>query len=295
VVNISATATPGNHFVNWTGDVTDPNASSTTVTVDGNKTVTANFEVDIITYTLTMAVSGSGSTDPAVGDHTYDSGTVVNISATATPGNHFVNWTGADVSTIDDVTAADTTITMSGDYSITANFELIPPPIGLLRVQTVPAVPTRIFVDGIPRNDWGLNWVKMPVGTYMLSFSDVYNYDVPETVTVNYYPGDKGVVQYLTEPIHIYANTVTEVIVNFVQLGNLRVETSPPLPATIYCNGNPIDDWAFWSNIEPGEYIISFETLDGYLTPPPIIVTVTAGAGTHVVGNYIDGTSQVVP
>jgi len=38
----------------------------------------------------------------------------------------FVEWTG-DVGTIADVYAAETTITMKGDYSITANFERIPP------------------------------------------------------------------------------------------------------------------------------------------------------------------------
>jgi hypothetical protein len=168
---------------------------------------------------------------------------------------------------------------------------------GLLRVETRPAVPTRIYLDGIQRNDWGLNWVKMPVGSYMLSFSDVYYYNIPATVTINYYPGSIGNVQSLNAPINIYPDTVTEVIVNFEQLGDLRVETynTDGLPATIYCNGVPMDDWGFWCNIEPGEYTISFESLSGKLTPPPITVTVNAGAGTHVIGDYSNGTSQVVP
>ena len=41
-------------------------------------------------------------------------------------GYRFVEWTG-DVGTIADVYAAATTITMNGDYSITANFEEVPP------------------------------------------------------------------------------------------------------------------------------------------------------------------------
>ena len=40
----------------------------------------------------------------------------------ADEGYRFVNWTG-DVGTIANVNAASTTITMNGDYSITANFE----------------------------------------------------------------------------------------------------------------------------------------------------------------------------
>jgi hypothetical protein len=46
---------------------------------------------------------------------------VVNLVATPGAGYYFVNWTG-NVSTIADVYAAATTITMNGDYSITANF-----------------------------------------------------------------------------------------------------------------------------------------------------------------------------
>jgi hypothetical protein len=61
-----------------------------------------------------------------VGTHTYDAGTVVNLTATPNAGYDFVNWTG-NVSTIADDEDATTTITMNGDYSITANFEEEPP------------------------------------------------------------------------------------------------------------------------------------------------------------------------
>jgi hypothetical protein len=57
---------------------------------------------------------------------TYDTGTVVNLVATPEEGYRFDEWTG-DVGTIADVHAATTTITMNGDYSITANFEEVPP------------------------------------------------------------------------------------------------------------------------------------------------------------------------
>ena len=119
VIPIKANAAPGWKFVNWTGtEVADPNSANTTVTVNANKTVTANFEVS--EYSLTMAVNapGDGTTTPAVGVHKYNAGTVVNIKATPNLGNEFVNWTG-DVA---NPNSASTTVTMNDNKVVTANF-----------------------------------------------------------------------------------------------------------------------------------------------------------------------------
>jgi len=187
---------------------------------------------------------------------------------------------------------ANTIIT--GTYVLGANV-VAPVPHGLLRVQTSPAVPTTIFLNGIQRDDWALNWVQLAPGSYSLSFKDAYNYATPTSVTVNYYPGTLGNVQPLTSPIVITDGVVTEVIANFTLLGNLRVETSPATAATIFVNGQPMDDWAVWTNIAPGSYTISFQQVTGLLTPPPITVTVISGQLTHVTGNYTLGTTSVVP
>jgi len=70
----------------------------------------------------TLKTGGGSVTTPGEGTFTYDEGTAVNLVATPDAGYRFVNWTG-DVDTVADVNAASTTITMNGDYSITANFE----------------------------------------------------------------------------------------------------------------------------------------------------------------------------
>jgi alpha-tubulin suppressor-like RCC1 family protein len=130
VISISATPAGGYHFVNWTGNVgsvANVNAASTTITINGNYSITANLEQTAVTYyTLTMAATGGGTINPAVGQHSYAAGTVVPIIASAAGGYYFVNWTGS-VGTIANVNAASTTITMNGNYSITANFAVIPP------------------------------------------------------------------------------------------------------------------------------------------------------------------------
>ena len=86
VVDIKAIPALGFRFVNWTGDVADPGSASTKVRMDGDKTATANFAPR--NYTLTMAVNpdDGGTTDPAVGDHIYDPGTVVGFAQTIKAG-----------------------------------------------------------------------------------------------------------------------------------------------------------------------------------------------------------------
>jgi len=79
---------------------------------------------EITEYNLTISSTEGGSvTTPGQGTEsfTYDEGEVVNLLAEPDEGYEFVNWTG-DVGTVADVNAASTTITMNGNYSITANF-----------------------------------------------------------------------------------------------------------------------------------------------------------------------------
>ena len=126
VVSLVANPLNGYYFVSWTGNVStvaNVNAASTTITMTDNCSITANFKnIPVTYYTLTMAVNGSGSTSPSVGQHTYAAGTVVSITATAASCYRFINWTG-DVGTVGNVNTASTTIRMNGAYSITANFE----------------------------------------------------------------------------------------------------------------------------------------------------------------------------
>jgi len=123
-VNLAAKADEGYQFINWTGDVNtipDDNAATTTITMNGDYSITANF---VAVYELTISSTDGGEViTPGEGTFTYDAGTVVSLVAEAGESYHFTQWTG-NVSTIADVNAATTTITMNGDYSITAIFAL---------------------------------------------------------------------------------------------------------------------------------------------------------------------------
>jgi hypothetical protein len=79
-----------------------------------------------VQYQLTISSTEGGSvTTPGEGTFTYDAGAVVDLVAVSEGGYRFVNWAG-DVATIA-CQCHSTTITMNGDYSIKAFFELKPP------------------------------------------------------------------------------------------------------------------------------------------------------------------------
>ena len=124
VVTLVAVADGCHEFVNWSGDVdtiADVYSASTNITVDADKSVTANFAV--LSYNLTVGSTDGGEvTTPGEGAFTHDCGTVVDLVAEADECCRFANWTG-DVDTVGNTTAAVTTVTINGDCSITANFE----------------------------------------------------------------------------------------------------------------------------------------------------------------------------
>ena len=121
IVTLTAVADECYEFVNWTGaTVGDPYSATTTITMDGAKSVTANFAM--LSYDLAAdSTEGGQVTTPGEGTFNYDCGTVVDLVAEAEVGYRFVEWIG-NVGTIADIDAAETTITMNDAYTITANF-----------------------------------------------------------------------------------------------------------------------------------------------------------------------------
>jgi hypothetical protein len=130
VVSLNATPDNGYQFVRWTGDVYtvgNVHASETIITVNGDYSIMADFEVlPPVQYSLNIIGPAHGSvTAPGEGRFIYEGGTVVNLVAKPASGYEFARWTG-DVDTIANVNAASTTITMNEDYYICAHFREIP-------------------------------------------------------------------------------------------------------------------------------------------------------------------------
>jgi hypothetical protein len=141
-VTIVAEADVGSHyrFVEWTGDVVTiaaPQAASTNITMNDSYSIAANFELEAGWNSLTISTTSGGSiAEPGQGTFVYQDGSIVALIAQPDEGYEFVRWTG-DVENIADINAAQTSITMNGSYSITANFESWhPEPVALLIVSS---------------------------------------------------------------------------------------------------------------------------------------------------------------
>ncbi|HEX3729607.1 MAG TPA: hypothetical protein VHV47_07365, partial [Opitutaceae bacterium] len=91
--------------------------ASTTVVMNGNYTVTADF-VQQATLTIAQVTGGS-----ATGGGTFDIGSVQTIAATPNNPWTFGSWSGANIA---NAGAASTTITLTGDETISPSFTANP-------------------------------------------------------------------------------------------------------------------------------------------------------------------------
>ena len=118
MVEVTAVPNLGYAFGSWGGDLSG-SANPTTITMNGNKNVTASFNPGT-TYTLvTNATNGSVSLNPPGG--VYSPGTQVTLTPNPANGYTFGSWSG-DLNG----SASPVVITMNGNRTVTANFTELP-------------------------------------------------------------------------------------------------------------------------------------------------------------------------
>ncbi len=129
LVTVTANPSSGYEFDHWNGDGTG-STTSIDITMDSDKTVTAHFTEIVERYTLTTSVdpSGGGTVSLSPSGGTYDEGTTVTVTASASSGYVFDHWSG-------DAGGSSTSIdvTMNNDKSIVAHFTAVnqPPSVSL--------------------------------------------------------------------------------------------------------------------------------------------------------------------
>ena len=118
---LALTPSPGTGelFSGWSGDLTGSD-NPATIVIDANKTVTATFIRKTVTLTTqVVSLDGGGNILPDVGSYSYLWGDEVTVSANPDGNSVFAGWSGSLTGM-----ANPATITMNGDQTVTANFEL---------------------------------------------------------------------------------------------------------------------------------------------------------------------------
>ena len=112
-VSLTATPSSGYSFSGWSNGST---ANPLTVTLNSNTSITANFQVIVNSYTLTVSAAEGGSVSSEGGE--YEEGTEVTITATPNEGYEFTGWSDGD-------TSLERLISVSENLTLTAEFERI--------------------------------------------------------------------------------------------------------------------------------------------------------------------------
>jgi len=111
-VSLTATPNSGYSFSGWSNGST---ANPLTVTLNSNTSITANFQVIVNSYTLTLT-AGEGGTVTGGGE--YEEGTDVTITASSNYCQQFVSWSDGDSNN-------PRIVNIDSDLNLNANFESI--------------------------------------------------------------------------------------------------------------------------------------------------------------------------
>jgi len=117
-VQLTALAATSYTFSSWSEGASG-STNPVTITMNGNKNVTANFTQSNQQYTLTINISpsGVGSVTKNPNKETYTQGETVQLTAIANPDYIFSNWSEDASGSTNPVT-----ITMNDNKTVTANF-----------------------------------------------------------------------------------------------------------------------------------------------------------------------------
>lgn len=274
---IAGYTAPTSHYVTITGGAvaSDP------------ETYTA---IQATTYTLTLNQGGDmghivNQPFGAGSGNIYNQGAVVELTANAKAGYHFVSW-GGDAS--GSGSQNPTTITMNGNKTVTANFALGDPNLGTVIVTIEPPEAVAAGVK------WGWN-----ADDYRDSGTSVTTW--PATYILTLHPVD-GWLGPSALWATVTAGQTTNYPVTFTPdptPGFLTVTLSPPdavaAGAKWHVNGGTAQGSGTSVPLPPGgSYSVTFDPVPGWTVPPSQTVAVQRAQTTVVNGTYTPPAGQPV-
>lgn len=170
VVELTAIPATNWEFVEWMGDISSTD-NPVSVSLDSNMTITASYRSTLTQFALNLTTVGTGSVtvDPQPVIDTYDTNTVVHLTALPALGWSFEGWTGDLTGT-----ALEDSVVMDSDKNITATFIENVVPGGILEIDS-----TWDLKDAV---DYANN--NSTVHTILLTTPGVYTTHKTSTVVV---------------------------------------------------------------------------------------------------------------
>jgi len=277
--SVTLTAVPGANasFTGWGGalsGLTNP----TTLVMDGNKSVVANFADNI--YTLTLSPDANGSIQASPNKTAYYQNEVVTLTPVPAVGYKFVAW-GGDLSG----SADPATLVMSGNKTVSATFA--PDQAYTITITTVgsgvvvkdPDQPTYNSGQQVTLTAFPLS------GMEFVGWSgDLTSSDDQVTVTVN----SNMAITATFAPVGVYSLTIIPPTNGTVQVNPVRTLYTPGEQVTLTAMPNLGYIFSAWGNDASGTTNPLTLTMDGNKTisavfeiAPIYTVNVTsAGNGT---------------
>ncbi len=187
IVSLTAIPADGYHFVSWSNGATEP---TITVAVVSDTTLTANFELNAAgTYTVTVIYDATMGSVSGVPTEPVNADSVITLVASANDGYLFTGWSTGETS--------DTLVlTVTGNVTVTANFELFVPATFIVGVSTRNTIMGTVdpmgfqtvleasdFTATATAND-GYRFVAWLAGTDTVSTDAAYTFTVTASVNI---------------------------------------------------------------------------------------------------------------
>ncbi len=277
-VQLTANPSSGYTFSNWSGDASG-SSNPTSVTMNSNKSVTANFTANTYTLSTSVSPSGAGSVTKSPSKSSYSYNDSVQLTANASSGYTFSNWSG-DASG----SSNPTTITMNSNKSVTANFTAIQ--TGSLKVTLGPSgavsAGAQWNVDGGAWQNSEDTVTGLSVGSHTVNYKTVTGWTAPpsEQVTIN-------------------NGRTTAISRNYTQqTGSLQVTLGPGGAVSAGAQWNV--DGGAWQNsggtvtgLSVGSHTVNYKSITGWTAPPSEQVTINNGQTTAISRNYTQQTGSL--